>query len=61
VLYAISPGYAYQRNTYAVILLAPFVLISALAVLSIWLVPGILWTTLFVICGAVNASGAICG
>ncbi|NTU83970.1 MAG: DUF3267 domain-containing protein [Chloroflexales bacterium] len=58
MLYATSPGYAYQRNTYAVILLAPFVLISALVVLGIWLVPGVLWTTLFVICGAVNASGA---
>jgi hypothetical protein len=59
MLYATSPGYAYQRNTYAVILLAPFVLISALAVLGIWLVPGVLWTTLFVICGVVNASGAV--
>jgi hypothetical protein len=29
------------------------------AVLGIWLAPGSSWTTLFVICGAVNASGAI--
>lgn len=59
LLYATSPGYAYQRNTYVVILLAPFALISVLAVLGIWLAPGSSWTTLFVICGAVNASGAI--
>jgi hypothetical protein len=59
MLYATSPGYAYQRNTYAAILLAPFALISALAVLGIGLLPGSPWTTLVVICGAVNASGAI--
>jgi hypothetical protein len=59
MLYATSPGYAYQRNTYVAILLAPFALISALAVLGIGLLPGSPWTTLVVICGAVNASGAI--
>ncbi|NNJ13668.1 DUF3267 domain-containing protein [Chloroflexales bacterium ZM16-3] len=59
MLYATSPGYAYQRTTYVTIMLAPFALISALAVLGIWLVPGSQWATLFVICGAVNASGAI--
>ncbi|NNJ13593.1 DUF3267 domain-containing protein [Chloroflexales bacterium ZM16-3] len=58
MLYATSPGYAYQRNTYVGILLAPFVLISALAMLGIWLLPGYQWATLCVICGAVNASGA---
>ncbi|NTW04437.1 MAG: DUF3267 domain-containing protein [Oscillochloris sp.] len=59
MLYATSPGYAYQRNTYVVILLAPFVLISALVVLGIWLLPGSPWTALLVLCGVVNASGAI--
>ncbi len=59
MVYATSPGYAYQRDTYVVILLAPFVLISALAVLGIWLVPGSPWVTLVIICGAANASGAI--
>ncbi len=59
MLYATSPGHAYQRNTYVVILLAPFVLISTLAVLGIWLVPGSQWVALFIICGTVNASGAI--
>jgi hypothetical protein len=58
MLYATSPGHAYQRNTYVGILLAPFVLISALAVLGIWLVPGSPWTALFIMCGALNASGA---
>ncbi|NTV62652.1 MAG: DUF3267 domain-containing protein [Oscillochloris sp.] len=59
LLYATSPGYAYPRNTYLGILLAPFALISALAMLGIWLLPGSQWATLCVICGAVNASGAI--
>jgi hypothetical protein len=59
MLYATSPGYAYQRNTYAAILLAPFALISALVVLGIWLVPGSPWTTLLALCGVVNASGAV--
>ncbi|MBX0330548.1 DUF3267 domain-containing protein [Oscillochloris sp. ZM17-4] len=58
MLYATSPGYAYQRNTYVRILLAPFTLISVLAMLGIWLLPGYQWATLCVICGAVNASGA---
>ncbi len=59
MLYATSPGHAYQRNTYVLILLAPFALISALAGLGIWLMPGSQWVALFVICGTVNASGAI--
>ena len=58
MLYATSPGFAYQRNTYVGILLAPFVLISVLVVLGIWLVPGSPWTALLVLCGVVNASGA---
>mgnify|MGYP001608156931 CR=1 FL=1 len=59
MLYATSPGYVYQRNNYVVILLAPFVVISLLVVLGMWLLPGTLWGALLGICGAVNASGAI--
>ncbi len=59
MLYATSPGYAYQRTTYVAILLAPFVLISALVVLGIWLVPGSPWTSLLALCGVINASGAV--
>jgi Putative zincin peptidase len=59
MLYATSPGHAYQRNTYVVILLTPFVFISALVVLGIWFLPVSQWILLLVICGVVNASGAI--
>jgi hypothetical protein len=59
MLYATSPGYAYQRRAYLAILLAPFALISALAVLGIWLLPGSPWTSLLALCGGVNASGAV--
>ena len=43
MLYATSPGYAYHRNSYIVITLAPFVFISILAVLGMWLLQGTLW------------------
>jgi hypothetical protein len=59
MLYATSPGYAYRRNNYVVIALAPLVLISILVVLGMWLLQGTLWVVLLGLCGAVNASGAI--
>ena len=59
MLYATSPGYAYRRNNYVVITLAPFVFISALAVLGMWILQGTAWVALFAICGVVNASGAV--
>ena len=59
MLYATSPGYAYHRNNYVVIILAPFVFISILVVLGMWLLQGTAWVALLGICGSVNASGAI--
>jgi hypothetical protein len=59
MLYATSPGYAYRRNNYVVISLAPFVFISALVILGMWLLQGTPWVALLGICGIVNASGAI--
>ena len=59
MLYATSPGYAYRRNNYIVIALAPFVCLSILAVLGMWLLQGTLWVVLLGICGALNAAGAI--
>ena len=59
MLYATSPGYAYRRNNYAVIALAPFVFISILVVLGMWSLQGTLWVALLGICGVVNASGAV--
>lgn len=59
MFYATSPGYAYRRNNYLVISLAPFVFISTLVVLGMWLLQGTMWVVLLGICGAINASGAI--
>jgi hypothetical protein len=59
MLYATSPGYAYRRNDYVVIALAPFVFISTLVVLGMWLLQGTPWVVLLGICGIINASGAV--
>ena len=59
MLYATSPGYAYRRNNYVVIALAPFLFISALVVLGMWILQGTAWVALLAICGVVNASGAV--
>jgi hypothetical protein len=59
MLYATSPGYAYRRNNYVVIALAPFVLISTLVLLGMWILQGTTWVALLCICGIVNASGAV--
>lgn len=59
MLYATSPGYAYRRNNYVVISLAPFVFISMLVILGMWILQGTAWVALLAICGIVNASGAV--
>jgi hypothetical protein len=59
MLYATSPGYAYRRNNYVIISLAPFVFISALVILGMWILQGTAWVALLAICGVVNASGAV--
>ena len=59
MLYATSPGHAYHRNNYMVIALAPFVFISMLVVLGMWILQGTAWVALLGICGIVNASGAV--
>ena len=59
MLYATSPGYAYHRNNYVVIALAPFVFISVLVVLGMLVLQGTAWVVLLAICGVVNASGAV--
>jgi hypothetical protein len=56
---ATSPEYAYPRNNYVVIALAPFIFISIFVALGMWLLQGTLWVVLLGICGAINASGAI--
>jgi hypothetical protein len=59
MLYATSPGYAYRRNNYVVIALAPLVFISALVILGMWILQGTIWVALLGICGVINASGAV--
>lgn len=59
MLYATSPGYAFHRNTYVVVAMAPFVVISVLAVVGMWLLQGTSWVALLGLCGIINASGAV--
>jgi len=59
MFYATSPEYAYHRNNYVVIALAPLIFISILVVLGMWLLQGTLWVALLGICGILNASGAV--
>ncbi len=59
MLYATSPGYAYPRNNFIVIALAPLVVISTLVIIGMWLLQGTLWVPLLALCGIFNASGAV--
>jgi hypothetical protein len=59
MLYTTSPGFAYQRNDYLVITLAPLVFISSATILGMWLLQGTIWVALLGLCGIVNASGAL--
>jgi hypothetical protein len=59
MFYATAPGFAFARNNYIVIALAPLIFISILIVLGMWLLQGTLWVALLGICGIMNASGAV--
>jgi hypothetical protein len=59
MFYATAPGYAFPRNHYVVIALAPFILISLLVVLGMWLLQGTVWVALLGVGGLFNASGAV--
>lgn len=59
MFYATSPGYAFRRNHYVVVALAPFLLISLLVVLGMWLLQGTVWVALLGVGGLLNASGAV--
>lgn len=59
MFYATTPGYAYRRNDYLLITLAPLAILSILVILGMWLMNGTLWVALLAICGAINAGGAI--
>lgn len=57
--YATSPGYAFRRNSYLVIALAPLVSLSLLAAAGIALLAGTPWVNILALCAAVNGAGAI--
>ena len=59
VFYATTPGFAYRRNHYIQIALAPLFILSALAILGMWSLNGTFGLAIFGICGVINASGAI--
>ena len=59
MFYATTPGYAYRRNDYLLIALAPLFILSILVILGMWLMQGTLWVALLAICGTINAGGAI--
>jgi hypothetical protein len=59
MFYATSPEYAYHRNNYVAIALAPLIFTSILVVPGMWLLQGTSWAVLLGICGVINASGAV--
>jgi hypothetical protein len=59
MFYATSPGYAYRRNNYIGIALAPLFVLSVLVILGMWLLRRTFWVAVLGMCGAINASGAI--
>ena len=61
MFYATTPGYAYHRNHYLCIVLAPFIVLTVLMGVGMWVLSGTFWVALFGLCGAINASGAVGG
>jgi hypothetical protein len=59
LFYATAPGYAFRRDTYFAVMLAPVALLSILAILGMYLLQGTTWVALLVVCGIVNAGGAV--
>jgi hypothetical protein len=59
MFYASSPGFAYRRNNYLQIALAPLFVLSILAVVGIWVLRGTSWVAILGLCGVLNVSGAI--
>jgi hypothetical protein len=59
-LYATAPGYAFTRNQYLIVILAPLVVLSVLALLGIVVLANTLWVPALVAGAVTNASGA-CG
>jgi len=59
MLYTTTSGFAFRRNHYVAIALAPLFVLSVVVILGMWLLNGTFWVAVFALCGAINASGAI--
>jgi hypothetical protein len=58
MFYATSPGYAFRRNDYLVVILAPLVGLSLLALMVILFAPPEV-ALLLALCATVNGAGAV--
>jgi hypothetical protein len=58
MVYATSPGYAFRRNKYIVVILAPLVGLSLLALMTTLVLPPEL-AVLVALCATVNGAGAV--
>ncbi len=58
LFYATAPGYAFQRNAYVLVALAPLVVLSCLAVGGMMLLQGTAWVLLLAFCATMNLAGA---
>lgn len=59
MFYATTPGYAFTRNQYLVVLLMPLIGLSLVAMLGIIGLAGSPWAVLLTLCAIFNATGAI--
>jgi hypothetical protein len=59
MLYATSPGFAFRRDTYLVVALAPLVCLSVLAILGMMALTSTAWVALLALCATINAGGTI--
>ncbi len=50
-----APGYGFRRNTVILVALTPFVALTCLALLGIWLLQGTYWVAMCSLIAAVNA------
>jgi hypothetical protein len=59
MFYATASGYAFRRNEYLVIALAPLISLSLLVCCGIWLLAGSQAVLLLAFCGMINGGGSI--
>lgn len=56
--YATAPKYAFQRNSYILVALAPLVGLSCLSILGMFFLRGTGWVALLTLCAILNGGGA---